>query len=121
MRHLFAACDEVKLDLGDVHRCFDVLRAESFVAGMQAAYERDPDSLGPNPRANYEMGARMSLLDAAWAQAEQTRLLKRFQDTFADYDLILSPTTPVSPFPGRSCTPPRSVASSRPTTTAGWR
>lgn len=99
MRHLFAACDEVKLDLGDVHRCFDVLRAESFVAGMQAAYERDPDSLGPNPRANYEMGARMSLLDAAWAQAEQTRLLKRFQDTFADYDLILSPTTPVSPFP----------------------
>ncbi|MDH1702074.1 amidase [Comamonas terrigena] len=99
MCHLFAACDEVKLDLGDVHRCFDVLRAESFVAGMQAAYERDPDSLGPNPRANYEMGARMSLLDAAWAQAEQTRLLKRFQDTFADYDLILSPTTPVSPFP----------------------
>lgn len=99
MRHLFAACDEVRLDLGDVHRCFDVLRAESFVAGMQAAYERNPDSLGPNPRANYEMGARMSLLDAAWAQAEQTRLLKQFQNTFAEYDLILSPTTPVSPFP----------------------
>lgn len=99
MRHLFAACDEVRLDLGDVHRCFDVLRAESFVAGMQAAYERNPDSLGPNPRANYEMGARMSLLDAAWAQAEQTRLLKHFQNTFAEYDLILSPTTPVSPFP----------------------
>ena len=99
MRHLFAACDEVQLDLGDVHRCFDVLRAESFVAGMHAAYERDPDSLGPNPRANYEMGARMSLLDAAWAQAEQTRILKQFQNTFADYDLILSPTTPVSPFP----------------------
>ncbi|MDQ0587822.1 amidase [Variovorax paradoxus] len=99
MRHLFKSCDEVELDLGEAHRCFDVLRAEAFVAGMHAAYQRDPASLGPNSRANYEMGAQMSLLDSAWAQAEQTRLIKRFQATFADYDLILSPTTPVSPFP----------------------
>jgi Asp-tRNA(Asn)/Glu-tRNA(Gln) amidotransferase A subunit family amidase len=99
MRHLFRSCDEVTLDLGEAHRCFDVLRAEAFVAGMHAAYQRDPASLGPNSRANYEMGAQMSLLDSAWAQAEQTRLIKRFQATFADYDLILSPTTPVSPFP----------------------
>jgi len=99
MRHLFKSCDEVTLDLGEAHRCFDVLRAEAFVAGMHAAYQRDPASLGPNSRANYEMGAQMSLLDSAWAQAEQTRLIKRFQATFADYDLILSPTTPVSPFP----------------------
>ncbi|BEP63669.1 amidase [Variovorax sp. V213] len=99
MRHLFKRCDKIELDLGEAHRCFDVLRAEAFVAGMQAAYQRDPASLGPNSRANYEMGAQMSLLDSAWAQAEQTRLIKRFQATFADYDLILSPTTPVSPFP----------------------
>jgi Asp-tRNA(Asn)/Glu-tRNA(Gln) amidotransferase A subunit family amidase len=99
MRHLFQRCDEVEFDLGEAHRCFDVLRAEAFVAGMHAAYERDPASLGPNSRANYEMGVRMSLLDSAWAQAEQTRLIKRFQATFADYDLVLSPTTPVTPFP----------------------
>jgi amidase len=99
MRHLFAACDEVSFDLGDVHRCFDVLRAEAFVAGMRATYERDPGSLGPNPRANYEMGTRMSLLDCAWAQSEQTRIVGRFQPVFAGYDLVLSPTTPVSPFP----------------------
>ncbi|KLN53960.1 amidase [Variovorax paradoxus] len=99
MRHLFKRCDKVEFDLGEAHRCFDVLRAEAFVAGMHAAYQRDPASLGPNSRANYEMGAQMSLLDSAWAQAEQTRLIKRFQATFADYDLILSPTTPVSPFP----------------------
>jgi amidase len=96
---LFAACDEVMFDLGEVHRCFDVLRAEAFVAGMRATYERDPESLGPNPRANYEMGVRMSLLDAAWAQTEQTRIVQRFQAVFQDYDLVLSPTTPLSPFP----------------------
>lgn len=80
------------------HRCFDVLRAEAFVAGLREAYERDPNSLGPNPRSNYEMGARLGLSDVAWAQAEQTRLLKRFQAVYQEVDLVLSPVTPVSPF-----------------------
>ncbi|MDW3682672.1 amidase family protein [Cupriavidus sp. CV2] len=102
MRHLFRRCDEIQFDLGEAHRCFDVLRAESFVAGMHEAYQRDPQSLGPNTRANYEMGAAMSLGDSAWAQAEQTRILGRFQAAFEDYDVILSPTTPVSPFPWTS-------------------
>jgi amidase len=99
MKHLFARCDELRFDLGEAHRCFDVLRAEAFVASTRTAYERDPASLGPNTRANYEIGAAMSLLDSAWAQVEQTRLLARFRESMADYDIVLSPTTPVSPFP----------------------
>lgn len=99
IRPLVAKCEPVRFDLGEVHRCFDVIRAESFVAGLHAAYTRDPSALGPNTRANYEMGAAMSLADSAWAQAEQTRIFKRFQAAYADYDVILSPTTPVSPFP----------------------
>ena len=99
MKHLFRSCDEVKFDLGDVHRCFDVLRAEAFVAATRDAYLRDPGSLGPNTRANYEIGAAMSLLDSAWAHAEQTRVLARFSAAFANHDVILSPTTPLTPFP----------------------
>lgn len=99
MRGWFASCEPIDFDLGDVHRCFDVLRAEAFVAGTREAYERDPDSLGPNPRANFELGQRMSLLDCAWAQTEQTRILRRWLQQTAGADLVLSPTTPVSPFP----------------------
>jgi len=66
----FRSCEEVSFDLGDVHRCFDVIRAESFVAGLHDAYTRDPAQLGPNTRANYELGASMSLADSAWAQAD---------------------------------------------------
>jgi amidase len=99
MRHLFRSCDEVSFDFGDADRCFDIVRAQSFVAQHQAAYERDPASLGPNVRANYELGGRLSLSDVAWAHAEQTRIFHRFQAHFRDYDLVLSPTTPVSPFP----------------------
>ncbi|SIT40875.1 Amidase [Paraburkholderia piptadeniae] len=94
-------CEPVSFDLGDVHRSFDVIRAESFVAGLRDVYARDPGALGPNTRANYEMGAAMTLADSAWAQAEQTRIFRRFQSAFERYDVIVSPTTPVSPFPWR--------------------
>lgn len=99
MRYLFARCDEVAFDFGEADRCFDVIRAVNFVARYREAYEKDPASLGPNVRANYELGARMTLADFAWAHAEQTRLFRKFQETFRDYDLVLAPTTPVSPFP----------------------
>jgi amidase len=99
MRHLFHTCEEVAFDFGEADRCFDVIRAQNFVARYQKAYDESPELLGPNVRVNYEMGARMSLADAAWAHAEQTRIFRRFQATFWDYDLVLSPVVPVTPFP----------------------
>ncbi|MCX7375794.1 MAG: amidase [Alphaproteobacteria bacterium] len=99
MSHLFAACDHVAIDMGEADRCFDVVRAQGFVARYQSQYETDPSLLGPNIRANYEIGAKMTLSDAAWAAGEQTRLFRRFQTLYRDYDLVLSPTVPVTPFP----------------------
>ncbi|MCL4744367.1 MAG: amidase [Burkholderiaceae bacterium] len=101
MRHLFAAADEIDFDLGEADRCFDVVRAQNFLARYMDSYERDRDKLGSNIRANYETGRAMTLPDAAWAHAEQTRIFRRFQQVFRDYDLVMSPTTPVSPFPWR--------------------
>ncbi len=99
MRHLFAAADEVDFDFGEADRCFDVVRAQNFLARYMDSYERDREKLGPNIRANYEIGRAMTLSDAAWAHAEQTRIFRRFQQMFRNYDLVMSPTTPVSPFP----------------------
>lgn len=99
MAHLFARCDAIDIDMGEADRCFDVVRAQGFVARYQAQYSRDPSALGPNIRANYEIGAGMTLADSAWAAGEQTRIFRRFQTIFRDYDLVLSPTVPVTPFP----------------------
>ncbi|WP_446902771.1 amidase [Burkholderia sp. YIM B11467] len=99
LRREVAVCDPIDVDFEGAHRCFDVLRAEAFVAGLQKAYEANPDSLGPNPRANYEMGIGLGLADCVRAHGDQTRLFRRFQTLFDRYDVILSPTTPVSPFP----------------------
>ena len=35
-------CEPVEVDMGEAHRAFDVIRAEAFVAGFEAAYRRDP-------------------------------------------------------------------------------
>ncbi|WP_020202566.1 amidase [Cupriavidus sp. WS] len=99
---LFASCEPVGFagePLGEVHRCFDIMRSQAFVAAMRGAYENDPASIGPNARANYELGAAFSLADAAWAHAEQTRIFRAFQRLYSRFDVILAPTTPVSPFP----------------------
>ena len=99
MRHLFRSCDEVPFDFADADRCFDVIRAANYVAKYRDAYEKNRNSLGSNVRTNYEMGASMSLADMVWAHLAQTRIFRRFQQSFRDYDLVLAPTTPVSPFP----------------------
>ena len=92
-------CEPLDIDMGEADRCFDIIRAQNFVASLQETYQRDPASLGANTRSNYEMGQAMSLADVVWAHAEQTRLFRRFQAKFKDYDLIVSPTSPISPFP----------------------
>src|SRR6266851_1983831 len=76
MKHLFRRVDEVKMDLGEADRCFDVIRA-----------------------VNYVIGANMTLADFAWAHAEQTRIFRKFQELYRDYDLVMGPTVGVTPFP----------------------
>jgi Asp-tRNA(Asn)/Glu-tRNA(Gln) amidotransferase A subunit family amidase len=99
IRPLVARCEALDLKLGDADRAFDTLRAESFVAAFADTYRSAPDTLGPNVRANVEMAAAISLADRAWAHLEQTRIARRFAQAFEDVDLILAPTTPVTPFP----------------------
>jgi Asp-tRNA(Asn)/Glu-tRNA(Gln) amidotransferase A subunit family amidase len=99
LRPLVASCEPVELGLGDADRAFDVLRAESFVAAFADTYRDAPETLGPNVRANVEMAAAITLADRAWAHLEQTRVARRFAQAFERFDLIVAPTTPVTPFP----------------------
>jgi Asp-tRNA(Asn)/Glu-tRNA(Gln) amidotransferase A subunit family amidase len=96
---LFKSCEWATPDFGEADRCFEVIRAVQYLGRFGESYRRDPDSLGPNVRANYEQGAAMSLADFAWAHVEQTRMLRRVLEFFEQYDVLLTPTVPISPFP----------------------
>ncbi|MBL8691589.1 MAG: amidase [Rhodospirillaceae bacterium] len=98
-RSSFARCEWATPDMGEADRAFEVLRAVSFLAGFKEHYEKRRHQLGPNLIANYEEGLRYSAADVAWAHAEQTRIFRRVQEFHKDFDLILSPTVSVPPFP----------------------
>jgi Asp-tRNA(Asn)/Glu-tRNA(Gln) amidotransferase A subunit family amidase len=99
MKHLFRSVDHVEVDYGGADRCFDVVRAVSFLSKYHEAYTKNRKMLGPNIVANYEIGAKLSLADFAWAHGEQTRLFRAFQQIYKDYDLVIGPTVGFTPFP----------------------
>ena len=93
------SCEPISLNLGDADRAFDIMRAEGFLAQMGEQYDKDPSALSPNVRANMEIAQQLTLADRAWAHLEQTKLMQSVAQQFENYDLILSPVTPVTPFP----------------------
>ncbi len=101
LKKLFKSCEPIAPDMGRAHEAFGVLRAAGMLHGQRANYS-DPKKralLGPNMIANYEEGLQYSAADLAWAQGEQTRIHRAVQKVFETYDLILSPTVAVPPFP----------------------
>lgn len=92
-------CVSVDLNLGDMDRTFDILRAESFVAAFADAVAEEPENYGAHIAANVELGQSMTLADRAWAHKEQTLILRRFIALMNTVDVILLPTSAVSPFP----------------------
>ena len=53
---------------------FEILRSVGFLAAYRDYYERTPDKLGPNVRANVELGLTFSASDVAWASAEHVNV-----------------------------------------------
>lgn len=98
-------CRAANLDLGQMDRVFDILRAESFVAGFAEALKTAPEDFGGHIAQNVAMGQAMSLADRSWAHAEQTRILRNFNKVMDHFDIILLPTAPVSPFSWRQFHP----------------
>ncbi|SMY07587.1 amidase [Flavimaricola marinus] len=99
LRPHVADCRPADLRLGAMDRVFDILRAESFVSAFGEAIETAPEDFGDHIIGNVAMGRDMTLADRAWAHAEQTRILRNFNKVMRDFDVILLPTSPVSPFP----------------------
>ena len=49
-------------------------------------------------RANVELAGRMTLGDRTWAHLTQTRIARDIAQAFDEVDLIVAPTSPVTPF-----------------------
>lgn len=91
-------CRAADLNLGNMDRCFDILRAESFGVAFSQGIKDNPDAFCDHIKENVALGQAISLADRGWAHAEQTRILRKFNALMADFDIIVLPTSPVSPY-----------------------
>lgn len=98
-------CEQVDFDFQNADRCFDIMRALLFMAKNGDRFHSDPHLLPPLVRTNLEIAEKMTLEDAAWAHREQTRMYSEFNRLYDDFDIIISPVTPISPLPWKTLYP----------------
>ncbi len=98
-RGAFKECIERDPDLQTVRKTNHVLRAIQYLARHRDHYENQPDKLGPNVTANYEIALQLGADEIAWALEEQTTLFRNMGRFFEDVDILICPTVPVPPFP----------------------
>ncbi len=93
-----AAVEEIAVDFSDGRDAFITLRGESMVGNHLARLER-LDALDPNLAGNIRLGLEVKVGDIARAEHKRAEIWHRWRALFERFDLVLTPTCPVLPFP----------------------
>jgi amidase len=109
LRDYGATVDELEFSVADGRDAYLVLRGLTMV-GRFFEYLNDTGRFEPNLRGNIESGVKLTIADVAGAERKRAELWSRWCALFERIDLLLTPTTPVPPFP---------VEQNYPTTIAG--
>ncbi len=96
---LLGSCEPRDPEMKESTRVFWLIRGLHFLAGQLDNYRKHKDLLGPNVTGNVEAGLAMKPEDIGWAYAECTRMYRKLQQFFQDFDLLVCPTVAVPPFP----------------------
>jgi amidase len=99
VEQLGATVEEDCPDLRGADEVFGTLRAWLFDAAFSDLVRRRPDDVKAAIRWNAEQGAKLTGADLARAEQLHTALYERVVGFFDRYDVLLSPTTQVLPFP----------------------
>jgi amidase len=98
LRQAGAHVEENDLDLEYGRRSFLALRGYWMVAQQHPRLDR-VERFGDNLRGNVEAGLRRSVLELAEAEALRGKLWEDLRRLFERFDLLLTPTVAVPPFP----------------------
>ena len=88
-------------DFSGVEETALILRGVRFVALYQDQMD-DPEFkrwVNPLVTGNIEQGLSYSVRDIAWAERQRSVIWERVNGFFNKYDLLLTPTMPIPPFP----------------------
>ncbi len=93
-----AVVDDLDLDLSEGRAAYQSLRAARMVAVHHKRLDR-LDEIGANLAGNIRQGMAVTALDLAAAHDVQTRLWHRVRAVLGRYDFLVTPMSPVEPFP----------------------
>ncbi|HEY0154691.1 MAG TPA: amidase, partial [Longimicrobium sp.] len=93
-----AAVEEIELDLAYGRKAFLALRGLWFVS-MLYPHLSKLEEFGTNVANNLRAGLKTSVEELAAAEAARKRMREQLASFFRSWDLLLTPTMAVSPFP----------------------
>ena len=95
----FGLVEDASPDFTDLHDVFEVHRGLSFVASHQERLAKHRDLLDANVIDNTERGLKLTAAEIGRGFVAQHAMMKRVNDFFDDYDIVIAPAAAVSPFP----------------------
>lgn len=93
-----AQVDEIDFDGSYARDAFTTLRAVAMVGTHHERLDK-LERLNDNLAGNIRKGLTVTSVEVAAAEAQRAKLWRQFCALFETYDLLLTPTTPVLPFP----------------------
>jgi amidase len=98
LRDAGARVEEIAFDVSDGRVAYQAWRG-AWMVGQQFERLAAIESFGPNLKANVQSGLAITALDLAAAERTRQDVFHRFRTLFERFDLLLTPVTPVKPFP----------------------
>jgi amidase len=98
LRAAGAGVEETEINLSDGRDAFLALRGEAMVGNHLERLERIGE-LGDNLAGNIRAGLALTISEIARAEHKRAEIWHRWRALFERYDLVLTPTAPVPPFP----------------------
>ena len=90
--------EEVKLKLKKPEFAFNVLVTMGYAYDLQKQYNSNPEILSPDLVKMIKAGLSYNAIDVGKALAIRMTVYEVFNKYFKDYDILLTPTTPVPAF-----------------------
>jgi len=93
-----ASVEEIAFDVSDGRAPYQAWRG-LWMVGQQYANLDRLEEFGPNLKGNVKAGLKVTATDFAAAERTRQALFLRFRDLFERFDLLLTPASPVKPYP----------------------
>jgi len=98
LRDAGAIVDEIAFDISDGKSPYQAWRG-LWMVGQQFANLDRLEEFGVNLKGNVKAGLKVSPLDFAACEQKRAQLFQRFAKFFEQYDLLITPQSPVKQFP----------------------